>query len=140
MELLFRLHLVLSFDVAEHFLELLFAQRVAELLPALDNDHLIDRVHHDLWGDVVERLAQLHVVRVAFQIDLLALLAQRGDLALFEIALGEDFAVHLHEDLFDDFTADGRNAHEKQDRRQQTLEFHKYLEDNILSLIEEVAQ
>ena len=119
---------------------MLLAQRVAELLPALDDDHLVDRVHHDLRGDVVERLAELHVVRVALQIDLLPLLAQHGDLALFEIALGEDLAVHLHQDLFDDFTTDGRNGREKQDRREQCFEFHKYLEDNILSLIEEVAQ
>ena len=39
----------------------------------------------------------------ALEVDLLALrLAQPGDLALLEVRLGEDLAVHLHQDLLDD--------------------------------------
>ena len=81
------------------------AQRVAELLAALHDEHLVDRVDHDLRRDLVERLAELGVVRVALQVDRLPLLAERGNLTLFEIGLGEDLAVHLHENLLDDLAA-----------------------------------
>ena len=52
------------------------------------------------------------VVAVAFQIDLLTHLPERGDLALLEIGLGEDLAVHLDEDLLDDLGA-GATARER---------------------------
>ena len=43
---------------------------------------------------------------VALQVDLLTLqLAQPRDLAILEVRLGEDLAVHLDEDLLDDFGA-----------------------------------
>ena len=86
LELLVGLDLVFLPDVVDDALELLVAQLVAELLAALHDEHLVDRVDHDLRRDLVERLAQLRVVRVALQIDLLPLLAQRGDLPLLEIA------------------------------------------------------
>ena len=80
-------------------------ERVAELLAALHEQQLVDGVDHDLRRDLVERLPQLRVGRIALQIDLLARLPQRRDLALLELGLGEDLAVHLHEDLLDDLGA-----------------------------------
>ena len=104
-KLLVVLDLVFLADVVDDLLELLFAQLVAKLFPALDDDHFVDRLDHDLRRDFVERLAQLLVRGIALEVELLAFLPQRRHLALFEIALGEDFAVHLHEDLLDDFRA-----------------------------------
>ena len=97
------------------------AELVAELFAALDEQHLVDRVDHDLRRDLVERLAQLDVVGIALQVDLLALLAQRGDLALLEIGLGEDLAVHLHENLLDDFAAGRGDRGQDQTRRDSRL-------------------
>ena len=56
------------------------------------------------------------VGRIALQVDLLTLLAQRGDLALLEVGLGEDLAVHLDENLLDDFGADAGRRDEADDR------------------------
>ena len=54
------------------------------------------------------------VRRSLFRSSLLALLAQRRNLALLEIGLGEDLAVHLDENLLDDFGAHGnRRADER---------------------------
>ena len=118
LELFLGLELVLSSDVVEHALELRVAQGVAELLAALHDEHLVDRVHEDLRRDFVERLPELVVVRVALEVDLLALqLAQPGDLALLEVRLREDLAVHLHENLLDDFGARA-TARENQDERE----------------------
>ena len=77
-----------------------------------------------LRRDLVERLAQLRVARVALQIDLLAHLPQRRDLPLLEIGLGEDLAVHLDEDLLDDLgPRDGQRPAPRQRRDERSLSF-----------------
>ena len=67
-----------------------------------------DDIDHDRRRDFVERLAQLRVARVALEIDLLAALPEHRDLALLEVGLREDFAVHLHENLLEDLGCAGR--------------------------------
>jgi hypothetical protein len=49
--------------------------------------------------------------RIAFRTQVRILLTQRCDLARFEIGLGDDLAVHLHQDLFDDVGARRRDCH-----------------------------
>ena len=118
LELLFALDLVFLPDVLDDALELLVAQLIAELLAALDDHHLVDRIHHDLRRDLVEHFPQLCVRGIALQIERLALLPERGDLTLLEVALGEDFAVHLDEDLLDDVGPQRRRGGQHDDERQ----------------------
>ena len=65
----------------------------------------------------LEHPAELGVGRVALRIELLAHLAKRLHLPLLEIGLGEDLAVHFHEDLLDDLTGGGRGERETPPRR-----------------------
>ena len=46
--------------------------------------------------------------------------AKGSDLTLFEVAFGENLAVHLHEDLFDDFRAHRRDGREHEGREQHS--------------------
>jgi hypothetical protein len=128
LELLLGLDLVFLLDVLDDALELIVADAVAELLAALQQQHLVDDVDDQLRRDLVERLAKLGVGRRALQVDLLPLLAQDADLTLLELALREDLAVHLDEDLLEDFgAADGAGG--EQERGQQScLGFHKSFE------------
>ena len=85
-----------------------------ELFAALRQQHFVDDVDHDLRRDLVEGLPELFVLGIVLRIDLLALLAQHGNLALLEIALGEDVAVHLDENLFEDLGAGSDGDREEQ--------------------------
>ena len=113
LELLFGLDLVLFLDVVDDVAELLGAERVAQLAAALDEQQLVNGVDDDVGRDVDERLLQLGVgarpeVRVA--------LPQRGDLPLLELGLGDDVAVHLHQNLFEDVRAGPRRRHTDQQK------------------------
>ena len=111
--------MLLSFLMLSRMLcELLVAHRVAELLAALDEQHLVDHVDDQLRRHIVEHLPELGVGRVGLQIRLLPHLAERGDLAGFEVGLGEDLAIHLDENLLDDFGA------RRGDRRRATASGH----------------
>ena len=102
-ELLVRFDLVVLLDVVEDAVELVVAHLVAEFAPALDEEHFVDGVDQQLGCHVVEHPAQLGVVGLG--IDDVPGLAEGGDLAVLEVGLGEDLAVHLHDDLLDDFAA-----------------------------------
>ena len=95
-ELLVGFELVLLADVLEHALELLVGDLVAELLAALEQQQFVDGVHQDVGRDRRNRLLQLLVGH------LLRALAKRRDLAVLELGLGDDLAVHLDQDLLDD--------------------------------------
>ena len=101
-ELLVGLELVLLADVLEHALELLVGHLVAELLAALEQQHLVDGVHQEVGRDFRDGLLQLLVGH------LLRALAQRRDLARLELGLGDDLAVHLDQDLLEDLDRAGR--------------------------------
>ena len=117
-ERLFTLDLVVLLDAVEDGLELIVGHLVAELAAALDDEHFVDHVHHQVGGDLIEQLSQAHVGRVG----ILAGLAQGRDLPRLEIRLGEDFAVHLHQDLLDDFRS---GAGDQQDRRDGRGEYRR---------------
>src|SRR5581483_2187653 len=132
LQLLVGLDFVFLLDALDDALELIVAEPVAELLPALRQQRLVDHVHHDLRRDLVERLLELGVAGVGLRIEVLALLPQRGDLPLLEVALGEDVAVDLDQDLLEDFGARrGRDEQYRERRRKQFL--HKSFEPNILA-------
>jgi hypothetical protein len=78
---------------------LLKRHRVAELLAALDHQHLVDGVDDD-GGRHFGKGCPQRGVAIGPQVGIL--LAQRRDLARFELGLGDDLAVHLHQDLLDD--------------------------------------
>ena len=99
--------LVLRLEVVEYSLELLVAQLVTELLAALDQEHLVHGAHEQTRRDLVQRLAQLGVAFFRGEVDVLPLLTQGLDLPRFEVSLGEDLAVHLHQNLLDDLGAGG---------------------------------
>ena len=109
---------------AENALELLLAQLVPELLASLDDEHFIDHADDEVGCHIVEHLAELRIGRIALQIDLLAkLLPKRGDLACLEVALREDLAVDLHQNLLDHFgPGDREGAGEQQDRDERGSE------------------
>ena len=144
LELFVRFELVFLLDVVEDGLELLVAELVAELLASLHDEHLIDGVDHDLRRDFVERLAELLVALVAFQIDLLAALPQRRNLQLLEVGFREDLAVHLHQNLLDDLgprDADRQGNGEERRKEDGSMgSLHKCPGTNILSPIEQLAQ
>ena len=91
--------LVFFLDVFDDALELLGRHRVAELLAALDHQHLVDGFDDDLRRDIGEGLLQR---RVAIGAQVRLLLPKRRDLPLLEVGLGDDLAVHLDQDLLED--------------------------------------
>ena len=102
-ELLLVLELVLLADVGDDLRELLVGEREAQLLAALQQQHLVDRVDEDLRRHLGERLLQLVVVLRVARVRLPCSSGADGrDLPLLELGLGEDLAVHLHEHLLDD--------------------------------------
>ena len=105
LQLLVGFDLVFLLDVLDDAVEALGAHRVAELLAALHHQHLVDGVDDHGRRDFGERLLQR---RVAVGTQVRVLLAERRDLARFEIGLGDDLAVHLHQHLLDDVRASTR--------------------------------
>ena len=102
-----------------------------QFLRALQEQQLVDRLQHDLRRDFVERLAQLRVVLQVRFGHLAVLLAERRDLTLFQVALGEDLAIHLDQDLLDDLGAH-RQRQERHQRRgagrdQRLLQGHLHI-------------
>ena len=83
-------------------LELLVAQLVAEFRAPLHQQQLVDGVDDELRRDL--RRAPSSAPR-RFRAHRRCAGAERRDLALFELGLREDLAVHLHEDLLDDLGA-----------------------------------
>ena len=72
-----------------------------------------------LRRDLVERLAELLRCSAALEIHLLTPLAQRHNLTLLEVGLREDLAVHLDENLLDDFGAHRATAGEREEADEQ---------------------
>src|SRR5439155_19238498 len=103
----------LLFAAVHCILELVVRQLVSQLAAALYDEHVVDDVDNELRRDLVERLPELRVGLLALEVDLLTTLTQRLDLYVFEIGLGEDLAVHLDEDLFDDVGAKHRTEQER---------------------------
>ena len=66
---------------------------------------------------------------------LLAHLAERRDLAVLEVGLGEDLAVHLDEDLLDDFgarsTSAGGAGSEGAEQRAAVFGFHGLIQADL---------
>ena len=115
LQLLVVLDFVLRLEIVQHAFELVVGELVAELLAALDQQHFVHRAHQQAGRDLVQRLAQLGVALFRREVDGLPLRAQGLYLAGFEIGLGQDLAVHFHENLFDDLgTRDG--CHEQSAR------------------------
>jgi hypothetical protein len=102
LELLVVLELVLLADPLDDALELFVGHAVAALLALLHDQDLVDGVDDDLRGHLVEGLLQLGVVLEVERTGVPVLGAQRLDLALFDLALGQDVAVDLHDDLLED--------------------------------------
>jgi len=104
--------LVLRLQVVEDLLELLFADAITQFLAALNDEHLVDNADEQHRRHVGNRFSQLFVALWRREVDLLATRADLGDLPCFEIGLGEDLAVDLHEHLLEDFrVSDGRDDH-----------------------------
>ncbi len=119
LELRFVLELVLRANIVEHLLELRVAKRVAQLLPALDDEHLVHRFDQRNRRDLVERFPKLYVVWIVLEIDPLPLrFAQPRDLPVFEIGLREDLAIDLDEDLLDDFGPRNRAGAEDAEKKE----------------------
>ena len=101
LELLLGLDLVLLLDVVEDALELLVGQLVAEFLAALQQQELVDGVHDQLRRDVRPAPSSSSASVIALRVDPLPL-PDHGALPRLEVGLGDDVAVHLHQDALDD--------------------------------------
>ena len=116
-------------DVGDDRLELIVAELEAELLAALQEQQLVDRVHEELRRELGERLLERLVVLQRFGINLLSLhaLPEGRHLPRLELGLRDDLAVHLHEHLLDDLRAH-RHDHggRKYDRRREKLFLHYF--------------
>ena len=123
-ELLLVLELVLLADVGDDLRELLVGEREAQLLAALQEQQFVDGVAEHLRRHLVEHLAELGVALDILELDVAVLGADGGDLALLEVGLGEDFAVHLHEDLFDDLGAERQGGGRGEGERQGAPQGH----------------
>ena len=98
--------LVLGLDALEDGREPRVGEGVTELLAALHDEHLVQRLDQKGGRDLIEHLSKLRVVRVALQVDLLTLhFPEPRNLPVLQVGFREDLAVHLDEDLFDDFRA-----------------------------------
>ncbi len=115
LELLLGIELVLLADVREDAVELLVAHLEPELAPALDEQQFVDGVDDDARRDLVEHLAQRDVVLQVGRRDVRVAGAQRRHLQLFDVRLGEDLAVDLHQHLLDHV---GAQARDRQPERQ----------------------
>ena len=102
------------------------AQFVPELSAALNDEHFVDRVHHDLRRDFIQRFPELLVVGIGLQVELLPFLAEGSHLALFQLGLREDLAIYFDEDLLEDFgTGASHDESHRQEYEAQLFE-HKY--------------
>ncbi len=77
--------------------ELLVAQVQTLFAAQLDDQQLVDGVDQQLRRDLGDRLLQFLVVLERFRRDFA--IAERGNLPFFELALGDDVAVHLDQNL-----------------------------------------
>ena len=116
-ELLVGLDLVFLADVLDDALELVVAHGVAQFLAALREQQFVDGVDDHLRRHLTEHLGERRVI--AAQPAHFRPLTKRGDLPLLEIGLGDDLAVHAHENLLDDVGAEGctRGGREHQSQR-----------------------
>ena len=100
--------------------------------PALNQEQLIDRFEDQLRRHLGDRALE----RLALGRDVRELRpgTKDGNLTLLELALGQDVAVHLDQDLLDDLRPQGNREKSQQDTTdgQHTLQHGNSLEVNIL--------
>ncbi len=138
LELLFAVDVVRLLDVVDDALELLVAEREAELPSALDQQEFIDGVENELRGYFDDRLSEFRAL--GSDVRELRPRSQHGDLTLLEFGLRQDVAVHVDEYLLDDLCPDGdRGDDGGEEHWSNTFQHRQFLQNQHLNPTHEAA-